>query len=165
MSPLKNDLVELNYGSNFIEIAKIIHVLEDEEEIIALDLIKKEKILLKKQDLYLKEEITEKPMCEAYLRQMNMLGAKNVWVRLTTNQYKKIIKNKTKVTENIKEIDDKQIEKLKKWFLENKEEDKEEVFIDIFNPSKEKEIKKKLINIFEEEKKGGPLSRFIKKNI
>lgn len=165
MSPSKNDLVELNYGSNFVEIAKIIHIAEDENEVIVLDIIKKEKIILKKQDLYLKEEIIGRSMCESYYNQMRMLGAQNVWVRLTKNQYKKIVKNKIEKTEQIKEIDEKQIENLKKWFLENKEENKKEVLINIFNLNQSKEIEQTSVNIFREKKETGPLSRFIKKNI
>jgi hypothetical protein len=165
MSPVKNDLVELNYGSSFVDIAKIIHISEDKNEVVVLDIIKKEKIILKKQDLYLKEDITGKSMCESYYNQMKMLGAQNIWVRLTKSQYKKIIKNKKECSEQIKEIDEKQIENLKKWFLDNKEEDKKEIFIDIFTLNKNKEIKDNPINIFRQKEESGPLSRFIKKNI
>jgi hypothetical protein len=163
MDPLKNDLVELDYGSKLIEIAKIIHVSNEDSEVIAFNIISKEKIILKKQDLYLKEEISERGICESYRKQMNMLGASNIWVRLNKSQYKKILKEKKEYHSSVEEIDDKQIDKLKKWFLENKEEDKKEIFLNIFNSKKLKEIEENTINIFKEI--GGPLSRFIKKNI
>ena len=163
MNLQKNDLIELNYGSNSIELAKIISINKSTVE--ALNLSNLNKIIFSLDELYLKEEITSQRMCPKYEEQMKMLGAKNLWVRLTKTQYKKINKNFKEKSEPIKEIDDKQIESLKKWFLENKDEEKKEKTIDIFNLKVEEEINSNSINIFgdKDKEKTSPLSRFIKK--
>lgn len=161
MNLQKNDLIELNYGSNSIELAKIISVNKNTVE--ALNLINLNKVIFSLDELYLKEEITSQRMCPKYEEQMSMLGAKNLWVRLTKAQYKKINKNLKEKSEPIKEINDKQIENLKKWFLENKDEDKKEKTVDIFNLKIEEEINNNSINIFGNKEKTSPLSRFIKK--
>jgi hypothetical protein len=160
MNLQKNDLIELNYGSNSIELAKIIIISNSTVE--ALNLSNLNKIILPLDELHLKEEITLQRMCPKYEEQMKMLGAKNLWVRLTRTQYKKINNLKEK-SEPIKEIDDKQIENLKKWFLENKDEEKKEKKVDIFNLKTEEEINNNSINIFGDKEKTSPLSRFIKK--
>ena len=101
-----------------------------------------------------------------YEEQMKKLGANNLWVRLTKIQYRKISKKTKESSEAIKNIDDKQIEKLKKWFLENKDEEKkEDNNINIFDLNKNKqEINtENTINIFGCNEKTSPLSRFIKK--
>jgi hypothetical protein len=163
MNLQKNDLIELNYGSNSIELAKIISINKSTVE--ALNLSNLNKIIFSLDELYLKEEITSQRMCPKYEEQMKMLGAKNLWVRLTKIQYKKINKNFKEKSEPIKEIDDKQIESLKKWFLENKDEEKKEKTVDIFNLKVEEEINSNSINIFgdKDKEKTSPLSRFIKK--
>jgi hypothetical protein len=161
MNLQKNDLIELNYGSNSIELAKIISINKSTVE--ALNLSNLNKIIFSLDELYLKEEITSQRMCPKYEEQMKMLGAKNLWVRLTKTQYRKINKNLKEKSEPIKKIDDKQIENLKKWFLENKDEEKKEKTIDIFNLKVEEEINSNSINIFGDKEKTSPLSRFIKK--
>lgn len=161
MNLQRNDLIELNYGSNSIELAKIISINKNTVE--ALNLSNLNKIIFSLDELYLKEEITSQRMCPKHEEQMKMLGAKNLWVRLTKTQYKKINKNLKEKSEPIKKIDDKQIENLKKWFLENRDEDKKEKTVDIFNLKTEEEINNNSINIFGNKEKTSPLSRFIKK--
>jgi len=164
MNLQKNDLIELNYGSNSIELAKIIHVSNNVVE--ALNLTNLNKIILSTDELYLKEHITLQRMRPEYEEQMKKLGANNLWVRLTKIQYRKISKKTKESSEAIKNIDDKQIEKLKKWFLENKDEEKkEDNNINIFDLNKNKqEINtENTINIFGCNEKTSPLSRFIKK--
>lgn len=161
MNLQRNDLIELNYGSNSIELAKIISINKNTVE--ALNLSNLNKIIFSLDELYLKEEITSQRMCPKHEEQMKMLGAKNLWVRLTKTQYKKINKNLKEKSEPIKKIDDKQIENLKKWFLENRDEDKKEKTVDIFNLKTEEEINSNSINIFGNKEKTSPLSRFIKK--
>lgn len=159
MNLQKNDLIELGYGSTCVELVRVL-VVED-LNVICLNLSNGEKISIKINELYLKEDITKQRMCPKYEEQLNKLGAKNLWVRLTRMQYKKINKQ-IESCESIKNIDDKQIEKLKKWFLENKEEKKEN-YIKIFD-LKEKEKETNAINIFGSNT-SSPLSRFIKKSI
>lgn len=153
MNLQKNDLVELNYNSVDLRLAKVTHIGNNSSE--AIDLSNGEKIILYHQELYNKEEIIGKILSPEHDRQMKMLGANNIWVRLSKRQYNKIIKinNQKEISEPIREIDEKQIEKLKKWFLDNKEESKEN--------------KENLINIFEEKKEENscPLSRFIKRSM
>lgn len=156
MNLQKNDIVELNYNSMDLRLAKVIYVGDNTSEVI--DLYSGEKLILHHEELYSKEDITGKCLTPEHERQMKMLGANNIWVRLSKRQYNKIVKdnNQKEISESVKEIDEKQLEKLKKWFLDNKEECEENKNI-------------KIINIFEDKKEKNnstcPLSRFIKRNI
>jgi hypothetical protein len=163
MNLQKNDLVELNYGSNSVELAKIVYI--DKKIVEALNLSNSLKIILPIEELYLKEDITLQRMCPKYEEQMKMLGAKNIWVRLTKTQYRKISIKTKGSSESLKDIDDKQIEKLKKWFLENKDEEKKEGSNNIFNlvDKNKEEINNNPIDIFGSKEKTSPLTRFIKK--
>lgn len=155
MNLQKNDLVELNYNSTDLRLAKIIHVGKNNSE--ALDLSNNEKIILYHEELYDKQDITGNMITPQHEQQMKMLGANNLWVRLSKKQYNQIIKikNQKEVSESIKEIDEKQIEKLKKWFADNKEESEEnkEKIIDIFSSKQE------------DKNLTGPLSRFVKRTL
>jgi len=155
MNLQKNDLVELNYNSADFRLAKIIYVGKNTSE--ALDLSNNQKIILHHEEIYDKQDITGELVSPHHEQQMKMLGAKNLWIRLSKKQYNQIIKikNQKEISESVREIDEKQIEKLKKWFLDNKEESEEnkEKLIDIFSDTK----KEKEIN--------PPLSRFVKRNM
>lgn len=156
MNLQKNDLVELNYNSTDLRLAKITYIGKNSSE--ALDLSSNEKIILHHEELYDKQEITGRMITPQHEQQMKMMGAKNLWVRLSKRQYNKLIKTKSQkeVSESVKEIDEKQIEKLKKWFLDNKEESEEnkEKLIDIFGNTSQ-----------ENKDTPGPLSRFLKRNM
>lgn len=151
----KNDLVELNYNSMDLSLAKITHVGKNSSE--AVDIFNGEKLILYHEELYDKQDITGKMISPQHEKQMKMLGAENLWIRLSKKQYNQILKNKNQkeVSESVKEIDEKQIERIKKWFLDNKEENKEN--------------EENMLNIFEDKKEeknsNCPLSRFIKRNM
>lgn len=151
MNLQKNDIVEIVYKNNNSQILKIIYIKDEEVE--AVDIFTNEKFLIPKNQLYDKSTIED--LSEECLKQLKLLKANKIWV--FSNKPPKINEN---ISNPIKNIDEKQIENLKKWFLENKEEYKKEEIIDIFKTKEEKKVED--INIFGE-KKNSPLSRFIKK--
>jgi hypothetical protein len=147
----KNDIVQINCKNKNLQILKVVYIKD--ENIEGVDIFTKEKYILPIEKLY--DKSTLEDLSQECLNQLKLLKANKIWVFY--NKSPKINKN---ISNPIKNIDEKQIENLRKWFLENKEEYKKEEIIDIFKIKEEKKVED--INIFKENK-NSPLSRFIKK--
>jgi hypothetical protein len=175
MSVSLNDIIELGpettrKGARVTRLAKIVEIKRNHVE--ALDLSKNDgsRIIVPIDHLYEKQELTGVRLRPFEERDLTLMGAKNLWVKLTPRQYSKY-KSKYKEPESTPvvpkepQIDDDQVKFLRNWFASAKAEDE-----------KQKKQDQQTLNIFgssQEEKldtgtsiisKPSPLARFIKRN-
>lgn len=153
MSVCIGDIIELEPDSVISKLAKIIDVKKAKIE--AIDLSCGKLIIIPTEELFDKQEVTGLCLTPIEEKQLVLLKAKNLWIKLNPIEYKEYKEQKTK-TDNIK-IKEKQIEEDQLKFLKNlfkKEEiEKEEIEnISFFKKEDEKSVA------------SSPLKRFIKKN-
>jgi hypothetical protein len=174
MSVSLNDIIELGpettrKGARVTRLAKIVEIKRSHVE--ALDLSKNDgsRIIVPIDHLYEKQELTGVRLKPFEERDLSLMGAKNLWVKLTPRQYTKY-KSKykepevTPIVPKDTQIDDEQVKFLRNWFATAKAEDdkqkqQDQQTLDIFG-SKEEEKPKTGNSIIS---KPSPLARFIKK--
>jgi hypothetical protein len=174
MSVSLNDIIELGpettrKGARVTRLAKVVEIKRNHVE--ALDLSKNDgsRIIVPIDHLYEKQELTGVRLKPFEEKDLLLMGAKNLWVKLTPRQYTKY-KSKykepevTPVVPKDPQIDDEQVKFLRNWFASAKAEDdkqkqQDQQTLDIFG-SKEEEKPKAGTSIIS---KPSPLSRFIKK--
>jgi hypothetical protein len=172
MSVSLNDIIELGpettrKGARVTRLAKIVEIKRNHVE--ALDLSKNDgsRIIVPIDHLYEKQELTGVRLKPFEERDLSLMGAKNLWVKLTPRQYTKY-KSKYKAPEATPvvpkdpQIDDEQVKFLRNWFASAKAEDdkqkKQDQTLDIFGSKEEKP--KTGTSIIS---KPSPLARFIRK--
>jgi hypothetical protein len=174
MSVSLNDIIELGpettrKGARVTRLAKIVEIKRSHVE--ALDLSKNDgsRIIVPIDHLYEKQELTGVRLKPFEEKDLSLMGAKNLWVKLTPRQYTKY-KSKykepevTPIVPKDTQIDDEQVKFLRNWFATAKAEDdkqkqQDQQTLDIFG-SKEEEKPKTGNSIIS---KPSPLARFIKK--
>lgn len=173
MSVSLNDIIELGpettrKGVRVTRLAKIVEIKRNHVE--ALDLSKNDgsRIIVPMDHLYEKQELTGVKLKPFEERDLNLMGAKNLWVKLTPRQYTKY-KSEYREPEPVSlvpkdpQIDDEQVKFLRNWFASAKAEDdkkqKDQQTLSIFG-SKEEEKPERGTSIIS---KPSPLARFIKK--
>jgi hypothetical protein len=174
MSVSLNDIIELGpettrKGARVTRLAKIVEIKRNHVE--ALDLSKNDgsRIIVPIEHLYEKQDLTGVRLKPFEEKDLSLMGAKNLWVKLTPRQYTKY-KSKykdpetTPVVPKDPQIDDEQVRRLRNWFASAKAEDdkqkqQDQQTLDIFG-SKEEEKPKTGTSIIS---KPSPLARFIKK--
>lgn len=148
MSVSVGDIIELDLDSSINKLAKVIEVKKEKVE--AIDLSCGNVVILPINSLFDKETITGSRLKPREEKELNLLGAKNLWVRLNPNEHKKYLDNKIQMEISIikeKEKEENQIKFLKDLFSEKTNE-----------PEFKSEKK-----IFPKEKIYSPLSKFIRK--
>jgi hypothetical protein len=172
MSVSLNDIIELGpettrKGARVTRLAKIVEIKRNHVE--ALDLSKNDgsRIIVPIDHLYEKQELTGVRLKPFEERDLSLMGAKNLWVKLTPRQYTKY-KSKYKAPEATPvvpkdpQIDDEQVKFLRNWFASAKAEDdkqkQQDQTLDIFGSKEEKP--KTGTSIIS---KPSPLARFIRK--
>jgi hypothetical protein len=172
MSVSLNDIIELGpettrKGARVTRLAKIVEIKRNHVE--ALDLSKNDgsRIIVPIDHLYEKQELTGVRLKPFEERDLSLMGAKNLWVKLTPRQYTKY-KSKYKAPEATvvpkdPQIDDEQVKFLRNWFASAKAEDdkqkQQDQTLDIFG-SREEETPETGTSIIS---KPSPLARFIRK--
>ena len=173
MSVSLNDIIELGpettrKGARVTRLAKIVEIKRNHVE--ALDLSKNDgsRIIVPIDHLYEKQDLTGVRLKPFEEKDLSLMGAKNLWVKLTPRQHPKY-KSKykdpetTPVVPKDPQIDDEQIKFLRNWFASAKAEDdkqkqQDQQTLDIFGSKEEKP--KTGTSIIS---KPSPLARFIKK--
>lgn len=172
MSVSLNDIIELGpettrKGARVTRLAKIVEIKRNHVE--ALDLSKNDgsRIIVPIDHLYEKQELTGVRLKPFEERDLSLMGAKNLWVKLTPRQYTKY-KSKykepeaTPVVPKDPQIDDEQVKFLRNWFASAKAEDdkqkQQDQTLDMFGSKEETPEKGSSII-----SKPSPLARFIKK--
>jgi len=153
MSICIGDLIELDLESSFNKLAKVIEIKKEKVE--AIDLSVGGILIIPFDYLYDKQDLTGMRLKPSEEKELNLLGAKNLWVKLTPKQSEKYFSDKKE-----------------KELLNEKEKKKDEIqmkfLINFFKSSKDEKIDDApTLNIFSEENKikesNSPLSKFIKK--
>jgi hypothetical protein len=173
MSVSLNDIIELGpettrKGARVTRLAKIVEIKRNHVE--ALDLSKNDgsRIIVPIDHLYEKQDLTGVRLKPFEEKDLSLMGAKNLWVKLTPRQHTKY-KSKykdpetTPVVPKDPQIDDEQVRRLRNWFASAKAEDdkqkqQDQQTLDIFGSKEEKP--KTGTSIIS---KPSPLARFIKK--
>ena len=151
MSISVKDIIELGFGSTYkgkkvLKLAQVIKIKKDYIE--AIDLSRPSFTLsIPVNQLYEKQELTGKPLASFEEKQLYAMGAQKLWIKLTPRQHRAYITFYR--TENLKKVDDEQIEFLRNWFMSSKDESKKEPVFKFPEPIKEK--------------RESPLGRFISK--
>jgi len=172
MSVSLNDIIELGpettrKGARVTRLAKIVEIKRNHVE--ALDLSKNDgsRIIVPIDHLYEKQELTGVKLKPFEERDLSLMGAKNLWVKLTPRQYTKYKSRYkepevTPIVPKDPQIDDEQVKFLRKWFASAKAEDdkqkQQDQTLDIFGSKEEKP--KTGTSIIS---KPSPLARFIRK--
>jgi len=153
MSICIGDLIELDIESSFNKLAKIIEIKKEKVE--AIDLSVGGILIIPFDYLYDKQDLTGMRLKPSEEKELNLLGAKNLWVKLTPKQREKYFSDKKE-----------------KELLNEKEKKKDEIqmkfLMNFFKSSKDEKIDEApTLTIFSEENKikesNSPLSKFIKK--
>ena len=154
------DIVDLGPEVLKNQLAKIVEIRSS--TIKVLNLNNQRLTIIPIDQLYLKKDLMGKELIPRDQQQLDLMGAKNLWIKLSERQYRKFASQyKEKEVEDVvprqKEIDQKQIEKLRAWFASAGREE----------PSPQGEEENRLRDIFRPEPKKGnsPLSRYIKKEL
>jgi|694.fasta_scaffold68763_4 hypothetical protein len=153
MSICIGDLIELDIDSSFNKLAKIIEIKKEKVE--AIDLSVGGILIIPLDYLYDKQDLTGMRLKPSEEKDLKLLGANNLWVKLTPKQREKYAadkKEKELLNEKEKKLDEVQMKFLMNFFKISKDEKIDDA------PT---------LNIFSEENKmkenNSPLSKFIKK--
>lgn len=151
MSICIGDIVEFTSDVEDVRIAKIIEIKKYKVE--AIDLLSGKIIIMGLDSLFDKQDITGSCLTPREERDLFSLGAKNLWIRLNPDQYRRHMSKK--------QIDQDSLEKEKKL-----DENQIKFLMNLFSKEDLKNPDHSQINIFDEEKKlpNSPLSKFMKKN-
>jgi hypothetical protein len=157
MSVCVGDIIDLSFCDRFNKLAKVIEIKKGKVE--AIDLSCGGIVVFSENSLFDKQEITGNRLKPSEEKELDLLGAKNIWISLTPESYKKHIDQKNK--KEILDIKEKQIEENQLKFLKN-------MFL---SDCEKKEIEYEKLNIFsdpktdESQKTISPLSKFMKRKI
>jgi hypothetical protein len=153
------DIVDLGPEVSKNQIAKIVEVRNSTVKV--LNLYNQRLTVIPINELYLKKDLLGRELIPRDQQQLDAMGAKNLWIKLSERQYKKFASQyKEKEIDDViskqKEIDQKQIDKLRSWFAAASKEKSDPRAED----SRLKDIFKS-----EQPKSSGPapLSRYVKK--
>lgn len=152
------DIVDLGPEVSKNQLAKIVEIRHSTIKVV--NLYNQRLMVIPIDHLYLKKDLMGRELIPRDQQHLIAMGAKNLWVKMSPTQYKKFAgRYKEKELEDVvpkqKEIDQKQIEKLRSWFAS--------AVGDESHPEEED----KLRDIFrsEPQKSSGPapLSRYVRK--
>ena len=155
------DIVDLGPEVSKNQIAKIAEVRNSTVKV--LNLYNQRLTVIPIDELHLKKDLMGRELIPRDQQQLDAMGAKNLWIKLSERQYKKFASQyKEKEIEDViskqKEIDQKQIDKLRSWFAAASREKSD--------PQAEEEDSR-LKDIFKSERPSNsapaPLSRYVKK--
>lgn len=153
MSICVGDIIDLDIESSVNKLAKIIEVKKGKVE--AIDLSNNGILILPIDCLHDKQDLTGIRLRPSEERDLKLLGAKNLWVKLTPKQYEKYNTERTEKESLIKkekELDDIQMKFLMNFFKNSKEEKiDEDEQLNMFSLTKEIE------------ENNSPLLKYIKK--
>jgi hypothetical protein len=153
MSICVGDIIELESNSAINKLAKVIEVKKGKVE--AIDLSIGGRVIIPVDCLYDKQDLTGNRLKPSEEKELALLGAKNLWVRLNPEQYKKY--NAEKLQTEFLIAREKKLDEIQEKFL-----------LDLFNNSKKETPEKETeeINIFDLKEKEitpkMPLSKFIR---
>jgi hypothetical protein len=154
------DIVDLGPEVSKNQIAKIVEVRNSTVKVI--NLYNQRLTIIPIDELYLKRDLMGRELIPRDQQQLNAMGAKNLWIKLSERQYKKFASQyKEKEIEDViskqKEIDQKQIDKLRSWFAAASKEES--------NPREEDGRLKDIFKSEQPSQSSGPapLSRYVKK--
>lgn len=166
MSISVKDIIELGPESTYndkkiINLAQVVSV--SNKYVRAIDFSKPSSVLIIPiNHLYEKQELTGKILRPSEEKELFSVGAKNLWVKLTPEQYKDYKQNcnsqEPKLEEERQEFDKKQIEFLRKWLMSASDEKEEEPLFRFPQEPDNKEDPNFVII-----PKARPLSRFLKR--
>jgi len=154
------DIVDLGPEVSKNQIAKIVEVRNSTVKV--LNLYNQRLTIISIDELYLKKDLMGRELIPRDQQQLDAMGAKNLWIKLSERQYKKFASQyKEKEIEDViskqKEIDQKQIDKLRSWFAAASKEKLD---------TRAEEEDSRLKDIFKSEQPSSspaPLSRYVKK--
>jgi hypothetical protein len=153
-----SDIVDLGPEVSKNQLAKIVEIRHSTIKVV--NLYNQRLMVIPIDHLYLKKDLMGRELIPRDQQHLSAMGAKNLWVKMSPTQYKKFAgRYKEKELEDVvpkqKEIDQKQIEKLRSWFAsavgDESRPEEEDKLRDIFRS--------------EPQKSSGPapLSRYVRK--
>jgi hypothetical protein len=155
-----SDIVDLGPEVTKNQLAKIVEIRHSTVKVV--NLYNQRLIVIPIDQLYLKKDLMGRELIPRDQQQLNAMGAKNLWIKMSPTQYKKFAgRYREKELEDVvpkqAEVDQKQIDKLRSWFASAVDSSES-------NPPEEED---RLRDIFrtEPQKSSGPapLSRYVRK--